>query len=348
MKTCQAYKEQIIFYEELSENEKKDLKKHLEFCKSCQKYFQSVNFIISQIKEFNQSNHIEEGMLSRYAVYRFAPDEPDFDGTRLSESEIRRIESHLARCVYCEEKLGTLMEEIEDLNSYLDETDLPDMVVGATSVIERVKEKFESLFDSISKILKNILPKPKLQWIPALTTAITILLIMFILSELWKKSDPYVDLAKIDKKELFSITRSSTTTSLFTALRAFENNDFSRAIIETENYINIHPNEVNLGYTHFVCGLSYLLREQSQSLERHSEFDLSMVDKAIEHFQKTIEMTNSRRLQEQAHWYTGKAFLMKRDFQQAKKEFEIVLSFKGQKMDDARTMLKKLEKFLIS
>jgi len=73
-----------------------------------------------------------------------------------------------------------------------------------------------------------------------------------------------------------------------------------------------------------------------------------MVDKAIEHFQKTIEMTNSRRLQEQAHWYTGKAFLMKRDFQQAKKEFEIVLSFKGQKMDDARTMLKKLEKFLIS
>nr|NIU01302.1 hypothetical protein [Nitrosopumilaceae archaeon]NIX61904.1 hypothetical protein [Nitrosopumilaceae archaeon] len=116
MEKCKEFRKKI-FWEELSEEQQQRLKKHLESCAECRQYFERNEAILSSLQKSNV--HISGELLNRYTSYLYAPDEPDYDGRRLSKTEISRMQKHLRQCRSCEQKLADLKAEFQDLQAFI-------------------------------------------------------------------------------------------------------------------------------------------------------------------------------------------------------------------------------------
>lgn len=348
MKNCKEYSGQIIFYDDLNNVERQELKNHLRECESCRNDSKQFQSILSVLKSGSAEVHITHDAMVRFILFQKNPDEPDYDGTRLSARQARQIRDHLQTCQACTLRFETMNLEYESLNSYINELDLPDYELGKTGAEHRLRRFIPAAIESLANTWKKLssIPKPGYALIPAASLAILLALII-ILPFFQKGGDSYLNLARLEDKTISYLTRTTNIDYLQQGISEFNNGNYAEAISLFEQTLEMTSDDLDRAFAEYVCGLAYLYQMNDRLNDLQSD-DYEQIDRGIGHFQNSLSFESTSRIREETHWYLGKAYLMKGDFREATISFEKAKSFKGTKYQDAQNILKEIERNLIS
>lgn len=342
MKPCKKYIEKLIFFDELNEMEKQDIQEHLKNCKECKIHFEQISALMTSLKNELNASHLSDEALVRYLIRESFPEETDYDGKKLSAFEVLKIKNHLQRCDACTTKIQEMRTEYKSLEDFINESEIENYVIGKNSIWTILNNQISSLFVSFLENLKNLsfIPKPKYVLIPATVIAVLLLLLLF-LPIFNSNGSFYFKLGKLEKTEISYLTRGSNTNSLQIAISEFNKNNYSKVIGFLESFVLENPENPNRAFAEYVCGLAYLYQAEKAN-------QTGDIDKGIEHLRSSLALNPNTRLQEDANWYIGKAYLKKENGQEAIQYFKRVKSLKGNRSHKAQRILLELEKNLIS
>lgn len=342
MKVCKEYFEKLIFFDDLDEKEQQVIKEHLNNCDGCRTHFEQINTLISSLKNEINSNHLNDEALVRFLIFENFPNETDYDGKKLSTYDALKIKNHLRHCETCTLKIEEMKREYTSLESFLNEFQLENYVIGKVSISKIINDRISSLIKSSFKNLKDLsfLQKPKYVLIPATVTAMLLLLFLFL--PIFNRSgNIYSKLGKLETIEISYLTRGSSVNVIQTAISEFNNKDYLKAIGILEPFLLKNSEDPNQAFIEYVCGLAYLFQAEKSN-------QVIELDKGIEHLYSSLMLNPNTRLQENANWYIGKAYLKKENGQEAIQYFKKVKDLKGSKSQSAQKILFELEKNLTS
>lgn len=348
MTNCKKFEDMIVFYDGLSPRELESLKTHLSSCEHCREKLNQQRAILASIKTTKNQGHLEDDFLSRYVTYLYLPDD-DFDGTALSNEEVYEIETHIKHCGACTEKLVLLKNEFEELQLHLDEAGIPDLTINAPSLILSIEKFFIDALNRIIAPLKESLTRFKGKYILIPAAGLAALFILFMIIPFRQHiTNDYEALASLEKTQISFLTRSRDTGALRNGLFEFNEGNYPAAMAILEDFIERKPGDPNIAFAEYVCGLACLYRFEQIRAERDYADQLQMIDRGIRHLQNMVGKTDNLRLREDANWYLGKAYLMKKQGRKAKQYFQEVVKLQGRKFKQTQQILIELEKLLIS
>ncbi len=199
MQLCEKINDKLIFFEDLNAEEKHQIQVHLDDCKNCREKLRDFQNIMSAI-ETNHEHAIEDELLTRYSIYLAAPGETDYDGKKLTRSEIGRIRKHVFECQVCEEKIEQFTREYREVENYLDETDLPELILGPRPALARLSDLLQQSYYSVIQGIKDLVntPMPKLY-----SVALGAVAALFVLT--WV--GPFFRGSEIHTSNLFPLTK---------------------------------------------------------------------------------------------------------------------------------------------
>ncbi len=339
MKNCEKFEDYLYYPEALNAAEREALKAHLHTCENCRREFERSQTIFAGLKNQVLAGHPDDEQLIRYVTYRMSPDEPDYDGKFLTREEIQTLKQHIKSCRACAERVEELDQEYKALDTYLEEAGIPEINIGempetpAAPVRPRpTRQSGMSFWEKLSVLFSQ-----KSYLIPAAGLAIMALLVM--INPFGNQSDSgFAELAELGQPQFSYLTRSSGS-ELPLGLKNLNEQNFTAAIEYLEQYIAAGPEGENATYARYACGVAYLYAAR----ESNSPIQL---DRAVEYLQQITPENANPRLQEDAAWYLGKAYLMKKDAPNARQYFEKVVHLKGRKARQAQKILTSLEKYL--
>ena len=344
MKLCEKINDKLIFFEDLNEEEKHQIQVHLDDCKNCREKLRDFQNIMSAI-ETNHEHPIEDELLTRYSIYLAAPGEADYDGKKLTRSEIGRIRKHVFECQVCEEKIEQFTREYREIENYLDETDLPELILGPRPALTRLSDLLQQLYNSVILGIKDLanIPMPKLY--PVALGAVAALFIMIWVGPFFRGSEnPYLKLVPVDKESASFLTRSRLSQTLAEGLAAFSEGEMERAIQRLQGFISTSADDPTLFYAHYVLGIAYLNQAKSDFLGRFQQVNSKLVDAGIENLELAKSLSQNPNITEGCNWHIGVAYLMKGDGSGAKTMFEQVVELRGRRFKEAKEMLSEIER----
>lgn len=345
MKTCNKYYEQIINLDELTESEKDKLIKHAQGCDVCQKHLHEISVINGALRQFRTESHVNDELLTRYGIYIAGSKKADYDGKKLTKQEISLVKNHVEHCNECKLKVEQITEDYTEIDMYLRDQMVPNTTLGKRMVIPKITKQISftirSAFNSIQEMLFPI----QLRTMPTAIMTFATLLIVIWFSPLFRgETDAIYKLAVINKDKIQDITRGASSQIMYDGFTAFNEGDYKSAIVLLEEFIQSDSVATSLAYVHECIGIAYLRESERNFLGRFKGFNVDNVNQGIEHFQKIIDLTDNIRLQENAYWYLGKAYLMINEILLAKKSFDSVIELKGKKIEQAKIILAELNK----
>jgi len=86
MTLCDQHYDNIIFYDNLAESDKKQIDQHIKECPKCHKLWQEFRKVENGLNIM--LNHVSDAMLSRYTVFLADPEFSDFDGKQLKTPKL--------------------------------------------------------------------------------------------------------------------------------------------------------------------------------------------------------------------------------------------------------------------
>lgn len=348
MQLCEKINDKLIFFEDLNEEEKHHIQVHLDNCKNCREKLRDFQNILSAI-ETNHEHPIEDELLTLYSIYLAAPGETDYDGNKLTRSEIRRIRKHVLECHVCEEKIEQFTREYREVENYLDETDLPELILGPRPALARLSDLLQHLYNSVILGIKDLvnIPMPKLY--PVALGAVAALFIMIWVGPFFRGSEnPYLKLVPVGKESASFLTRSRLSQALADGLAAFNEGEMERAIQRLQGFISTSSDHPSLFYAHYILGIAYLNQAKSDFLGRFQQVNSELLEAGIENLELAKSLSQNRSISEGCNWYIGVAYLMKGDGTGAKTMFEQVVELRGRRFKEAKEMLAEIEMSLQS
>jgi len=346
MEKCKTINEKIIFFEELSDDEKKDVQKHLKTCSECREVFGQIQIILSNLMAMGDQNHIDDAVLVRYITYKNNPNETDYDGTKLVEPEVANIQKHLQECALCQEKINEKQSEYDSIETYLDEMDLPDVEIKVHSEKIQSKRNISSPVNIFEKLWKNLFDVRKPKYVYALASVFVILFLIILILPIFKGSpNIYYEIALLEKSKVTFLTRGANVSPVREGLFEFNEGNYSASIEILENYVTEQPDNPNRAFAEYICGISYLFRVNDLLVDNLKIPDYD-IDKGIKHLENSLSRSSNLRIQEDANWYIAKAYLIKKNGQKAKEYFEKTASLKGRKYQKAQNILSELRNIL--
>lgn len=349
MENCSKYHEKIIFYDDLSDAEKETLQVHLESCENCRDDFEKINSILRLLSQEVELSHPGNERLVRFVIYENLPDEPDFDGAKLSSQEFTAIRKHLEGCQDCNDKYCEMKSEYESLEHFIRQSNLPDYQLGQKPVRIKFSDRLSRVIKFMEETWKSLSShtKPKYVLAPA-AAVLAIMLILFIILPLFKGTEiTYRTLAKLESKKITYLTRGSDVNDLQQGIASFNAKNYMASIQRLEAFISSKPNHPNRAFAEYVCGLAYLFHADNFD-ENLEPANYQYIDNSIEHLKTSLSWSTNLRIQEEDAWYLGKAFLMKGNASEAIKYFKKVKSLRGRNYQNAEQILTDIERNLIS
>lgn len=346
---CKYYSEKYIFFEDLSKNEKAEIKNHIKVCDKCRNYFEKNELLIKSLRLISSQNHISDELLIRYAVYLNYPNEPDYDGRRLTSDEIHDITSHIKECNNCEQKLNEFNAEFKSIESYLAESYLPDLSIGGVTMMTQLKNKISEFMRSTNEWWEGVISQSKTKYIliPVSISAILILLLLIDPFHQTIKSD-LRQIAVLEHSQVSFLTRSNGVGSIRLAIFEFNEKNYLATISILEKFLLENPDNPNRAFAEYLCGMAYLFEVNKHLDKKIDDTQIQKIDRGVAHLNNAILITDRIRIKEDATWYLAKANLMKEDGVKAKFLFEQVKSFKGRRYLQAQNTLDELKKILNS
>lgn len=349
MKSCEKIVDKIIFFDDLSNHEQQEVKKHTETCARCRKYLKEFQTIIASIKGSQDFHFLNDNLLIRYSIYLSAPEESDYDGRKLTGAEITKIREHTAECDRCQQKVEQFCQEYQEIEDYLKNQGFPALSLTPnlnwSLRFESVYQLIKSIIDSIKN--KILVPIPK--YYPIAIGVAVVLFFMIWVGPLFHESDnPYFDLTTLEQDRISFLTRGNIPQPLSEGLTAFHEGNYQKAIQELEKVISTNSKDPTLYYAHYVLGISYLIEAKSDLFGWVQKFDSNLVDKGIQSLQIARSLNNTLRINEDCSWYIAKAYLMKNEGEKAKEVFERVLNMHGRRFREAKQIIKEIDTILKS
>jgi tetratricopeptide (TPR) repeat protein len=350
MKTCEEYYDLLVFFDDLSHSEQQEVKQHTEKCSACRKHLMEFQAIKASLSQREDSAHIDDDLLTRYGIYLSAPDEPDYDGRRLTRQEIAAIEKHVNLCRPCRQKANQITQEYREIEAYLEQEGVPSLHLGRASLWSAVKGKTLNLFEDAASLVKGFTSLPKLRLYPLAATALAGIVILLWASPLFRDSEhAYNQLASLnlDKEKHGFLTRNEASQAMSDGLFAFDHGRFDEAVEKFEQFIAQNPGHPSLFYAQYVAGLACLAQAPRDIFGRFQKYDANLVDRGIQHLQAAVAASDDLRIKEDAYWFIGKAHLMKQQAQAAKAAFEKVQEMKGTRFQDAQKMIAAIAEIVV-
>ena len=347
MKLCEKIDDKLIFFKDLTKEEKGQIQAHLNDCKNCSEKLLDFQNILSAIKT-NQEHPIEDDLLTRYSIYLAVPGEVDYDSKKLTRSEISRIKKHVRECQACEEKIEQFTREYQEIEKHLDETDLPELTLGPRPALARLSDLLQQLYYSAIQGIRDLIYIPMPKFSVALG-AIAALFIMIWVGPFFRGSEnPYLKLVSIDKENASFVTRSSLSQTLAEGLAAFNQGDMERAIQRLESFVRNNPNHPPRFYAHYMLGIAYLNQAKGDFLGRFQQVKAESVEAGIGNLELAKSLSQNPSVTEGCKWYMGMAFLMKRDKNKAKATFESIVDLRGRRYREAKEMVEEIDRLIQS
>jgi tetratricopeptide (TPR) repeat protein len=344
MNNCKNISEKIMFFNDLDTMEQDEIKQHTTQCIDCQKKLEEFQTLLTSLKQYQNEHVINEELLERYSIYLATGDEPDYDGRKLTASEIEEIREHIGECPRCQKKVEQLSRDYRDIETYLEDTELASLYLATET-------QNQSLADQTWRILKNGVDSLKdfftlstHRLYPIAVGAVVILLVFIWFGPFFRGSDnPYSHLMTLEHERIFSITRGNLPQSLNQGIYNFQQGNFKQAILHLEQFILENSDEQLLSQAHLAAGIAYLFEAQSDFLGRFHKIDTNLVDSGIHHLRAVTDLTDNLRVKEDAFWFIGNAYLLKQDAIQAEGAFEKVIELNGQRFKSARELIREIE-----
>ena len=341
MNACEAFSDKIIFFDDLSRDEQQKVVDHIDECAHCQKDREVVQRIMSSLETGQVQSHIEDDLLVRYGLYLADPEEPDYDGRRLTIDEIRNVQKHVDDCDQCHRRVDQIRKEYDEINDYLEEAEFPQIsIVPRPSKLAAASGFAKSVLESIKDAISVPIPR----FYPVAIGAMAVVFLIIWVGPLFRGSDnPYFELAALKRDQISLVTRSGGAAQFTDGLNAFQEGNYQSAIEHFQQFVDERPGDPLLYYAHYILGLAYLLDAKSDFWGRFQKFDPAKAEQGVEHLRTAQSLTDNLGIREDCLWYIAKAYLMRGDTESAKSSLEEVVNLRGRRFRDAEEMIKKLD-----
>lgn len=310
---------ELLLKNELSDKEKRELKKLLEGNPQYKKYAALVKHL--------RNTHLDADIISEYVLHinGLSTEKKDF------ASFIPIIEKHISLCDECRKEFELLNAEYAEVDNFVSER-----FAGEVSV----KEK--NLSDTTYfNIFNNRIAKY------SFASAFTLVLIFFSLFAISELTVPnYKNVSSFTALDDLSFTRGRITEEFQKGLYAIKKNELSKALEYFNEDISKNGNDKSLFYTHYIMGLVYLEKSERDVLGLFPSYDEKDIDAAVLNFKKVIEKNNSGlfpNITYNAYYYLGRAYLLKDDFEQAKHYLNLTVQSKGSYSEEAFALLNSIK-----
>jgi tetratricopeptide (TPR) repeat protein len=282
-----------------------------------------ISLAYSQLKtSLKRNEHIDEELMAEYVMYK-----NNLSSDRLIILLANKVEDHIRKCVKCEKLFTELNAEYCEVDSFVSQ-----------SIVEQIKQ--EKLSQHKAFFFFNNFSAAKYAF-ASLAAVVVLYLGLFAVSSFttpdYKKS--------FLEEEDFYTTRGRTSELFQRGLDAIDRKDYSSAIQYLNDDVNKNQKDESIFYTHFVLGITYVNKAESDFLGLFKSFNKEDVEKGISNFEKSIAFNNSGKfdnLKLDAHYLIGKSYLMIDDKASARKHLQLVVDGKGSYYKKAEDLIKEL------
>lgn len=269
-----------------------------------------------------RNEHIDEELMGEYVLYK-----NNLSAERLIILLAKTIEDHIRKCESCENLFKELNSEYSDV----------DVFVGQ-SVSQQIVADKQS--DKKGFYLFNTFSTAKYAF-ASLAAVVVLYLGLFAVSSI---TTPDYKKSFISDTDFYN-TRGRTSELFQRGLDAIDRKDYNSAIQYLNDDINKNQTDESIFYTHFILGITYVSKAESDFIGLFKSFNEDEVQKGIASFEKSIALNNSGKfdnLKLDAHYFIGKSYLMINDNASASKHLQLVIDGKGSYYKNAEDLIKVL------
>lgn len=334
MSSCEEFQARIPDLQELRPEEWTDLERHTTTCRDCGAKLEEHRRLMQALRTLEAPLHVDSEQLTRYAIYRAAPSEPDYDLKSLSGPEAQQIEGHISECPRCRLAVDSIVEQYREVDRLLTEAGIPPVPTVRPSLWVLVRDELERV---LLRAKDALISTPSY---PAAGVALGVLLVALMWMGPWLRG-PYDGLAVVDVTETkFQIRGSSALTKGITLMNEGR---YSEAITLLEQFSDEASDDRLVNYSHYLSGLAWVYEAKSEVFGRVLAYSDARLDRAIDHLQTVTASSEGGGVQENAYWLLGKAHLMKKDPSQALVAFAEVVQMNGRHAAEARQLIQAIE-----
>ena len=333
---CNQFEARLVDLHELGSDEQADLERHAEMCPGCGARLEGYRGLMAALRALGAPLHIEGERLTRFALYRVAPDEPDYDQTRLSGNEIQRIEGHVSECPRCRLAVDSIISQYREIDRFLADAGVPPLPIDRPSLWVLVRESLNRALSRAKDVF--ILPP---SYYPAGVAFGALLVLVVVWTGPWLRG-PYDELAMVETSSIGSVTRDQSS-ALADGISLMNEGRYSQAIPLLERYTDDESDIRLQNYAHYLSGLAWIYEARTEVFGRVLSYSESRLDRAIAHLETVTTSSDNGRVLEDAYWLLGKAHLMKRDPASAIAAFTRVESIDGRRATEARQLISAIE-----
>ena len=163
MSPCDAIDARLADLPDLGDETRIDLERHAETCQSCRAKlaeYRALMAVMAALRHFEAPLHVDGERLTRFAIHRAAPTEPDHDQMRLSGVEIQQIEGHVRTCPRCRLAVDSILEQYREVDIFLAEAGVPPLPIIKPSSRVSLRLELERAWMRAKKALVSIPPYP--------------------------------------------------------------------------------------------------------------------------------------------------------------------------------------------
>ena len=336
--TCKQFQARIVDLQELGSGERTDLERHAETCTGCGAKLEGYRGLMAALRTLGAPLHVEGERLTRFAIYRAAPTEPDYDQARLSGVEIQQIESHVSECPRCRLAVESIITQYHEIDRFLAEAGVP--------LLPPVPSTRPSLWVLVRDGLDRALSRAKHVFVfptsyPAGVALGVLLGIVVMWMSPWLR-DPYHQLTLVESTEINFLTRD-TGSALADGISLMNEGHYSEAITLLEPISDGESDDRLRNYAHYLSGLAWVYEARTEVFGRVLAYSEPRLDRAITHLELVTASSDNGRVLEDAYWLLGKAHLMKQDPDRAIDAFAEVGHIEGRRAVEARQFIDAIE-----
>jgi tetratricopeptide (TPR) repeat protein len=308
---------ELLDKKSISQEEKVLLSKMIEADSEAKKISQAYLRLRISLK---RNEHIDEELMAEYVLYK-----NNLSSERLIILLSKMVEDHIRKCRSCENLFKELNTEYLEVDTF----------VGRSLSQQTGQEKH-----AVQKgfFLFNNIKAAKYAFV-SLAAVVVLYLGLFAVSSL---TTPDYKKSFADDTELYG-TRGRTSELFQRGLDAIDRKDYDSAIMFLNEDVTENQNDESIFYTHFILGITYVDKAESDFLGLFKSFNKEDVKKGIANFEQSIELNNSGKfdnLKLDAHYFIGKSYLMINETESAKKHLQIVIDGKGSFYKNAEDIIK--------
>jgi len=269
-----------------------------------------------------RNEHIDEELMAEYVLYK-----NDISSENVIILLSKMIEDHIRKCKQCGNLFKELNVEYAEVDTFVGQS-----VSQQIAQNKQANQKGFFLFNNFSTAKYAF---------ASLAAVVVLYLGLFAVSSL---TTPDYKKSFLDGEDFYT-TRGRTSESFQHGLDAIDRKDYDSAIKYLEDDVNNNRLQESIFYTHFILGITYVNKAESDFLGLFKSFNKADVENGIASFNKSIELNDSGKfdnLKLDAHYFIGKSYLMIDDKIAAREHLQLVVEGKGSYYKNAEQLIKEL------